>query len=103
MELYYKDLISKDASLEKLVDDLTLVVQGANELAQAAGVNLSPAHQEELADRLARLKAGCHRIKEQAISSAQAADKVLRANPYSALGLAFVLGLIAGALITRRR
>jgi len=31
MELYYKDLISEDASLEKLVDDLMLVVQGAND------------------------------------------------------------------------
>jgi len=48
-ELYYKDLISEDASLEKLVDDLMLLVQGANELAEAAGAKLGPAEQEESA------------------------------------------------------
>ena len=35
MEVYYKELISADASLDKLVDELTRVVQGADELAEA--------------------------------------------------------------------
>ena len=41
MELYYRDLISKDASLEKLVDNLMLVVQGAEEFAEATGVYIA--------------------------------------------------------------
>ena len=102
MELYYKDLISKEASLEKLVDDLMLVVQGANELAEAAGAELGTARKEEIRTKLERLQEGCVRLKEQALAGAAATDKVLRRYPYSALGFAFALGLIAATLLRRR-
>src|ERR1044071_7290710 len=78
MELYYKDLISEDASLEKLVDDLMLVVQGAEEFAQAAGANLSGERKLEITSRLARLKEACRNVKEHTRATALAADKVLR-------------------------
>jgi ElaB/YqjD/DUF883 family membrane-anchored ribosome-binding protein len=103
MELYYKDLISEDASLEKLVDDLMLVVQGANEFAEAAGANLTNIKREEIRTRLERLKESCRRIKEQAVAGAVATDKVLREHPYSSLGIAFACGLLAGTLVTRKR
>ena len=103
MELYYKDLISEDASLEKLVDDLMLVVQGANEFAQAAGATLTQVKREEIHTRLQRLKENCHRIKEQAVAGAIATDKILREHPYSSLGFAFACGLLAGALVSRKR
>ena len=103
MELYYKDLISEDSSLEKLVDDLMLVVQGAEEFAQAAGANLNGPGKEEIRSRLARLKERCRNLKRQTVATALAADKVVRQYPYSGLGLAFGLGLVAGALLIRRR
>ncbi|HWI59273.1 MAG TPA: hypothetical protein VNZ22_18745 [Bacillota bacterium] len=103
MELYYKDLISEDASLEKLVDDLMLVVQGANEFAEAAGANVSRIPHEEIATRLERLKEGCSRIKAHAVNSALAVDKVMRQYPYSSAGFAFAAGLLAGALWRRSR
>lgn len=103
MELYYKDLISEDASLERLVDDLMLVVQGANEFAEAAGANLTQIKREEIHTRLQRLKESCRRIKEQAIAGAAATDKVLRKHPYSSLGIAFAFGLLTGTLVTRKR
>ena|SRR2546423_757878 len=103
MELYYKDLISEEASLEKLVDDLMLVVQGADAFAKAAGVNLSSEPVAEIATRLERLKASCHRVKKQAVRSALATDKLLRQYPYSALGFAFGLGVLAATLVHRRR
>ena len=103
MELYYKDLISEDASLEKLVDDLMLVVQGANEFAEAAGANVTHSRREEIRHRLEQLKHGCQRIKKQAVRSALAADKVLHQYPYSALGFAFGLGLCATILLRRSR
>jgi ElaB/YqjD/DUF883 family membrane-anchored ribosome-binding protein len=103
MELYYKDLISEDASLEKLVDDLMLVVQGANDFAEAAGVNLTPIKREEIHTHLQRLKDSCHRIKEQAVAGALATDKILRKHPYSSLGIAFACGLLTAKLIKRRR
>jgi ElaB/YqjD/DUF883 family membrane-anchored ribosome-binding protein len=102
MELYYKDLISEDASVEKLVDDLMLLVQGANELAEAAGANLGPEQKEEIRTRLARLRETCLRIKKQMVASALATDKLFHQYPYSTAGFAFALGLLAGFLTARR-
>ena len=96
MELYYKDLISKEASLEKLVDDLTRVVQGADEFAEAAGVTLPPERRQEIATHLARLKESCQRVKKHAVATAVAADKLLHQYPYSAAGFAFAIGLLIG-------
>lgn len=101
MELYYKDLISKDASLEKLVDDLMLVVQGASDLAEAAGANLPPEPRQEITTRLERLKQGCQSVKQHAVHTALAADKVLHQYPYSSTGFAFALGIFIGATIKR--
>lgn len=102
MELYYKDLISEDASLEKLVDDLMLLVQGATELAEAAGSNLPPEPRQEIATLLQRLKDNCASVKRHAIGSALATDKVLHQYPYSAIGFAFAGGIIIGNLLRRR-
>jgi len=103
MELYYKDLISEEASLEKLVDDLMLVVQGADAFVKAAGVDLSNQPTAEIATRLERLKASCQRVKEQALTGAVAMDKLVRRHPYSAVGFAFGLGILTTALLNRRR
>ncbi len=103
MELYFKDLISEEASLEKLVDDLMLVVQGADEFAAAAGASLQPGKKEEILSRLQQLKVGCRRIADQAIATALATDKVLHQYPYSSAGFAFAFGLLIGALVGRRR
>ena len=103
MELYYKDLISQDETLDKLVDDLMLVVQGVDELAKAAGVALPKQPREELATRLTRLKASCGRLKNQAFAGARATDQLLRRYPYSSLGFAVAAGLLAGIIIGRKR
>jgi ElaB/YqjD/DUF883 family membrane-anchored ribosome-binding protein len=102
MELYYKDLISEEASLEKLVDDLMLIVQGADEFVRAAGATLEAPQKEEITSRLQRLKDRCQRVQRQAVASALAVDKVLHQYPYSAIGFAFAFGLIAGRLLNRR-
>jgi len=99
MEVYYKDLISKDASLEKLVDDLSLVVQGAEEFAKAAGEELHPEHKIELTSRLNRLKEGYRNVRERAAGGVALTDKVLRRNPYTFAGVAFALGMITGFLV----
>ena len=96
MELYFKDLISNDASLEKLVDDLSLVVHGADDFAKAVGVTLSEESRREVTSRLDRLKDRCRKLKGEAIAQARAADKVLRDYPYSFAGIAFVVGLVVG-------
>ena len=103
MELYYKDLISEEASLEKLVDDLMRVVQGVEELAQAAGADPADFRPEELTSRLARLKENCGRLKDRTVATAQSADKLVRDHPYATLGWALALGLLAGVVLGRRR
>ena len=78
--------------------DLMLVVQGANELAEAAGANPAGMPEEEITTRLERLKGSCRRVKDQALRTALAADKVLRQYPYSSIGFAFAAGLVLGAI-----
>lgn len=101
MELYYKDLISEEASLEKLVDDLMLTVQGADEFVTSAGSSLDPARKQELLSRLERLKQTCFQLRTQAMATARATDKMLRRFPYSSIGLAFVAGILIGAVVRR--
>ena|SRR5215469_12544255 len=103
MELYYKDLISKDSSLEKLVDDLMLVVQGAEEFAEANGARLQQDEKEELHTRLQQLKVGYQRLRQHAIEGAEAADKLMRRYPYSTAGIAFAVGLLAASCFLRKR
>lgn len=103
MELYFKDLISEEASLEKLVDDLARVVQGADDFASAVGSNLPETNRKEVSDRLKHLKHQCHRLKQQTLAGAQATDKWLRKYPYSSLALTFAVGLLIGARACRRK
>lgn len=103
MELYFKHLISTDASLEQLVDDLMRVVQGADEFVQAAGEHLAPEQKEEITNRLQRLREACSRLRRRMVASAMKADETVRLYPYSAVGFAFGAGLLAGALLTRGR
>lgn len=103
MELYYKDLISEDATLESLVDDLTRVVQGADEFTEVACSEVGGEKQAELKNRLARLKTACQRVKGQIFAGAVAADTTLHEYPYSTVGFAFSFGIVAGALAGRLR
>jgi ElaB/YqjD/DUF883 family membrane-anchored ribosome-binding protein len=101
MEVYYKDLISEEASLDKLVDDLMLVVQGATEFADAAGANLAGESKAELATRLENLRESCRRVKGHIFAGARATDKFMRENPYSFIGIGFAAGLLMGVLLKR--
>jgi ElaB/YqjD/DUF883 family membrane-anchored ribosome-binding protein len=103
MEVYYKELISKEASLDKLVDELTRVVQGAGELAEAAGAHLPQEASRQIHNCLERLKESCARVKENALAGAVATDKVVRRHPYSSLGIAFALGIAVTTIFYQSR
>ena len=102
MELYYKDLISEEESLDRLVDDLMLVVQGVDEFAEKTR-QLGGPEKDEIWSRLQRLKAHCLQLKDHAVATAHATDKALRHHPYSSLGLAFGLGFATAWLLKKRR
>jgi len=103
MEVYYKDLISKDASLEKLVDELAMVVQGAGEFVEEAASHFPEERKAELKSRLQRLMKHCRQLKRRATGGARVADRAIRLNPYLAVGCALGAGLLAGTLMTRKR
>lgn len=98
MEVYFKNLISEDGSLEKLVDDLEGVVQGADQFAATVAPNLPEPSRAELTQRVTRLKNNYERVKQQASAGVRATDKVVRAYPYWTIGA----GLVAGFFIGRR-
>jgi ElaB/YqjD/DUF883 family membrane-anchored ribosome-binding protein len=94
MEVYFKDLISKEKSVDQLVDDLSLVVQGEN---------LSEKSRAEINSLLERLKTSYQLWKNRTAVGAQATDKFLRQNPYAFIGGGIALGLIIGFAIRRRK
>ena len=101
MEVYFKELISKDSSLDKLVDDLERVVQGADDLVKSLGTKL--AERPDLAHRVHKLREGCERINQQIIEHAQATDRFVRRNPYYFVGGAALIGILLGAKLSSRK
>ena len=97
MELYFKELISKEATLEKLVDDLERVVQGADDFAREIGADLAEHARNDVARRLRRMKEACQRINSELISRARATDRLVRKNPYVFVGAAILVGMAVGA------
>ena len=102
MEVYFKNLSSEEISTEKLVEDLMLLVHDAEDLIAATGASLAEESRAQLRTALERVKSRSEKIKEHALASARATDRLIRKHPYSSLGLAFGAGLLIGAL-TRRK
>ena len=102
MEVYFDNLTAKNAPLDKLAEDVSLLVQDAEELIHATGAKLSPESQAELEDALERVKTLGERIKRQALASARATDRIIRQYPYHSLGTIFALGVLLGFLLRRK-
>ena len=102
MEVYFKNLTSEETSTEKLVEDLMLLVHDAEDLINATGATLAEESKEQLRTALERVKSRSEKIKEHALASARATDRLIRKHPYSSLGLVFGVGLLVGALLKRR-
>ena len=103
MEVYFKNLSSDEVSTEKLVEDLRILVQDAEQLVKATGANIAEASKQELLTALQRLQLRCDQIKQRAAAGARATDRLIRANPYRSLGVVFGAGILMGLLINRRR
>jgi len=62
--------------------------------------------EEEVRTRLTasidKAKEMCTRLQEQTLVASKATDKVVRENPYQAVGIAFGVGLLIGLLAARR-
>lgn len=102
MEVYFDNLTDKNASLDKLAEDVSLLVQDAEALVQASGAKLSPRSKAVLENALERVKTRGERVKQQALAGARATDRIIRQHPYQALGVIFGLGVLLGCLLKRK-
>lgn len=102
MEVYFKNLTSEEISTEKLVEDLTTLVEDAEQLVRATSATLGEASRQELMTALQRLKARAQQVRHRAVASARATDRLIRDNPYKSLAVVFGLGMLAGIIVNRR-
>jgi ElaB/YqjD/DUF883 family membrane-anchored ribosome-binding protein len=100
---------SNDVSKEKLVADLKVVVADAEELLRAtasqAGEKVSAAReriQASLGTAKVKLAEAERALLEKTKQAAKATDDYVRDNPWQAVGIAAMAGLVLGILISRR-
>ena len=96
-------------SKDKLMEDLRLVVEDAEELLRAtanqAGEGASAARariQENLQVVKSRLDSAEEAVVERARRAAKDADQYVHENPWQAIGISACVGAIVGMLIARR-
>ena len=100
---------ANDVSKEKLVADLKVVVADAEELLRAtasqAGEKVSAAReriQASLASAKVKLTEAERALLAKTKEAAKATDDYVRENPWQAVGVAAMAGLVLGILISRR-
>ena len=100
---------STDVSKQKLVADLKVVVADAEELLRAtasqAGEKVSAARariEASLATAKVKLTEAERVLLEKSKLAAKATDDYVRDNPWQAVGIAAMAGLVLGILISRR-
>lgn len=100
---------SADVSKEKLVADLKVVVSDAEELLRAtasqAGEKVSAAReriQASLASAKVKLTEAERALVEKTKQAAKVTDEYVHENPWQAVGIAAMAGLVLGILISRR-
>ncbi|SRR5260221_12170051 len=94
-----------EISIEKLLQDLKVVIHDGEALLRAGAKDLSArgvAARERLTAALEVAKDTQRRLQNHVLESARAADRLIRDNPYQSMGLAFGFGLILGTLARRR-
>jgi len=101
--------MTTEVSKEKLVADLKIVVADAEELLRAtasqAGEKVSAAReriQASLATAKVKLSEAERAVMEQTKRAAKVTDEYVHENPWRAVGIAAVAGLVLGVLISRR-
>ena len=100
---------TQDVSKDKLVADLKIVVADAEELLRAtasqAGDKIGVAReriQASLANARVKLVEAERALAERTRQAAKVADEYVHQNPWQAVGIAAVVGLVLGVLISRR-
>lgn len=97
------------ANKEKLLADLRLVVQDAEQLLEATAGQLGDGAAEargRIQARLQQAKESLHQFQDSAVQRAKeashATDAYVHDNPWKSIGLAAGIGLLIGVVIGRR-
>jgi ElaB/YqjD/DUF883 family membrane-anchored ribosome-binding protein len=91
---------------ETMEGQLKSVTQDAESFVRETGTGLSEKAREaraRLAASLASARESLSHLPQKAAEGARATDRVIRANPYQSIGVAFGLGILIGVLVTRGR
>jgi ElaB/YqjD/DUF883 family membrane-anchored ribosome-binding protein len=98
-----------NASNQKLMEDLSAVVSDAEELLKATasqtGERITAARaraEETLKSAKVRLADAQEAMLDKAKEAAREADEYVHDNPWKAAGIAAAVGVLVGALISRR-
>ena len=111
METHFPDQDNAHRHLarERVMADLRALATDAQDLLRVTADDVSDKTKEARARVVAALERAretCDELQDQGVESAKAAvkkaDAAIRENPYQSLGVAFVLGLLLGALIRRK-
>jgi ElaB/YqjD/DUF883 family membrane-anchored ribosome-binding protein len=101
METYFKNLTPEEGTPEKLLQDLRILKEDTEELFRITGEKVAAKSKEKFISAVDRLRDSCVRIQNRAVSGAKTTDRAIQQNPYSAVGLAFGVGLLVGILARR--
>ncbi len=94
-----------EASTEKLLQDLKVVIRDGEALLRAGAKDLGErgsAARERLAAALEVAKDTQRRLQEGATTSAKATNQLIQEHPYESLGIAFGIGILLGIFANRR-
>ena len=97
----------KESTMEgnQLTEKFQSVTEDAEHFVKETASGLGDRAREaraRLAASLASARGNLGKLNEKAIEGAKATDKVIRANPYQSIGIAFGVGILIGVLVTRK-
>jgi ElaB/YqjD/DUF883 family membrane-anchored ribosome-binding protein len=101
MEIFFKNLTPEEGTAEKLLNDLSALRRDTEELFRAAGGQLAEKSKQRFLSAVDRAQSACLEVRDHTISGEQTAEQTAREYPYSAVGVAFGLGMLLGALALR--
>jgi len=94
---------------DRLLEDIRTLARDAEELLKATANDVSDKAKEarsKLSAAIERAKASAENMGVNGLESAKVAaqrtDEAIRAHPYESLGVAFVFGLLFGAVLRRK-
>jgi len=102
MEIFFKNLTPEEGTAEKLLLDLRILKEDTEELFRATGGKLAEKTREKFLTSVEKARAACHDLQDISAHTARATGHALHEYPWSAVGVAFGLGLVFGLLLIRR-